>query len=133
MACRGEPIVGGSKGVCPLGRRARVHAPPEKGRQRAKRTLEGGSQFPLQVDLLNSKKISVKLLPYLAGENNRISYLLVNLIPKTTIPTRSPTSKITSRVIPKTFVFPLIWIRTILSSDSTWRLSAIHSVFIFGS
>jgi hypothetical protein len=36
--------MGGSKGVCPLGRRAK----PEKGRQRAKRTLEGGSQFPLQ-------------------------------------------------------------------------------------
>ncbi len=36
--------IGGSKGVCPFGRRAK----PEKGRQRAKRTLEGGSQFPLQ-------------------------------------------------------------------------------------
>ena len=54
-ACRGEPIVAGSKGVCSLGRRARVHAPPEKGRQGARtkfgRPLEGGSQFPLQVDL----------------------------------------------------------------------------------
>jgi len=47
-ACRGEPILGGSKGVCPLGRRARVHAPPEKGRQGARtkfgRPLEGGTR-----------------------------------------------------------------------------------------
>jgi hypothetical protein len=40
----GNKSMGGSKGVCPFGRRAK----PEKGRQRAKRTLEGGSQFPLQ-------------------------------------------------------------------------------------
>jgi len=47
-ACRGEQIVGGSKGVCPLGRRARVHAPPEKGRQGVRtkfgRPLEGGTR-----------------------------------------------------------------------------------------
>jgi len=36
--------VGGSKGIFPLGRRAK----PKKGRQRAKRTLGGGSKFPLQ-------------------------------------------------------------------------------------
>jgi hypothetical protein len=28
---RENKSVGGSKGVCPLGRRARVHTPPEKG------------------------------------------------------------------------------------------------------
>jgi hypothetical protein len=28
---QGNKSVGGSKGVCPLGRRARVHATPEKG------------------------------------------------------------------------------------------------------
>jgi len=60
-ACRGEQIVGGSKGVCPLGRRARVHAPPEKGRQgvrtkfgpdEVRATVGRGNakQFPLQVD-----------------------------------------------------------------------------------
>jgi ABC-type transport system substrate-binding protein len=45
---RGNKSVGGSKGVCPLGRRAGVFAPPEKGRQGApielKRPSEGGKR-----------------------------------------------------------------------------------------
>jgi len=44
----GETMFGGSKGVCPFGRRAGVMALPEKGRQRAvsgeRRTLEGGKR-----------------------------------------------------------------------------------------
>jgi len=45
-ACRGEPIVGGSKGVCPLGRRAWVDAPPEKGRQQAEARVGRGKSVP---------------------------------------------------------------------------------------
>lgn len=51
-AYRGEPIVGESKQVCPLGRRAWAHAESEKGRQQTKGTLEEGSQFLLQVDFI---------------------------------------------------------------------------------
>jgi hypothetical protein len=44
----GETMLGGSKGIGPLGRRAGVKALPEKGRQGAvsgaRRTLEGGKR-----------------------------------------------------------------------------------------
>ena len=35
--------------------------------------------------------------------------------------------------MPRTFVLEATWTRTILSSDSTLRLSALHSVLILGS
>ena len=40
--------IGGSKGVCPLGRKARIYSSPEKGRQgvrpKVERPLEGGKR-----------------------------------------------------------------------------------------
>jgi hypothetical protein len=55
---RGNKSVGGSKGVYPLGRRTRIHAPPEKGRQGAsmelRRPSEGGKRncFPSELTCL---------------------------------------------------------------------------------
>ncbi len=41
-----DSIVGGSKGVCPLGRRTQVGAKSEKGRQRAEASVGRGKSVP---------------------------------------------------------------------------------------
>ena len=69
----------------------------------------------------------------IAHDIRLLTYRRVSLMPKTTMPMRSPTSRRTSSPIPTTFVFEATWMRTILSSDSTRRLSASDSVRILGS
>jgi len=84
--------------------------------------------------LVISFRSVISFFPVIPAEAGIHSFhRLVSLMPKTTIPTRSPTISSTSMLTPKTFVFEATWIRTILSSDSTFRLSALHSVLILGS
>jgi len=71
-ACQGEPILGESKGVCLLGRREWVLPRPRKGSSERKRALEGGSQFPLQVDLVNLDYSRVEVA---AGARRRVMKL----------------------------------------------------------
>jgi len=65
-------MFGGSKGVCPLGRRAGVKDLPEKGRQRAesgaRRASEGGKQSCSPSEVLTGAKEACFLNPK-AGAN----------------------------------------------------------------
>ena len=81
--CRGKPIVGETKGVLPLGRRALVHAPIEEGRQEAqpqiRATVGSGNaeQFPIQVDLSFPKIFTILTVQCLLRIHLSILFLII--------------------------------------------------------